>query len=945
MSSIDHLKNWHDITGGKSRPTPGCRRVSWLRFAYRVPGALLALVLVTAGPIHAQTISSPEELWLDEEEFLADDSLHAFPGQTVVLELESTRSENQGNGKGEGKRIIRNALRFEVAEADNFQFCIPEDEPHLQRLKLKRNRGRTLLNGRAGSKCESIRLEPGRYTLDIYHDGRSVPLEGATAFFHQPGKVQLTGGLGAVNGAPDFIAFRAPNNKFVSGPPNAITLQATATSVGPREVWRLAQKQLQNEPGTFYTLNNGNGFLVNNQAPDCSGDSTIYVVPQTQNCSSLPSPFLLNDHGGGTFNLVLTSVSVQGDLYSGGVFTRTDGTENLFYNTSKRFSGESMSWEYKGYDCSTDCNDETLPLSQGEIALYAECNFKGPAMVFAVDAAALSLFDAAADVGLGIGNNSLSSIRVGPNTLAILYEEAQFGGSSVKIGVDVPCLSSTEFGENATSSLQIEGLFTYIASANGCTDCVLNGIDFSDEDFSGGLDFTNSIFDEAILTNASFNGANLTQAHFSGAKLSGVDFSNANLSCTQLDGSDVTSSTFANNVLRTDFACYLNFTDTALNYSTIAQANWRYLNLSWSRMNNVPDTLSTAVEPLDLSGSRLSNVKWLAGKAMDYANFGCYASELGQDNICPEPNGATVCSTLQGTALSSASLRRTCFRDASMEGAFLSFANLDSADMSGVQLQALSGGKVATLEGAFMRNVDLSGANLTGVTANNVSFYTASGGTADATGITAPGANFSESYLAFADFSGAQSVLQSTTWINAMLIGADFSQADLSTNTSGGVNSGTNTTFEGAYLQGAQFDTTTLDDVNFINTYWDAIGAGGELNFLLPKQNLLFQSYWKDAGVPECPPALTWHSGLTPPMMETSDSNTCPNGLPGPCDSVWDSPIADISLAYFKSTVPPDYPQDATVSAELQCGTSFNPVDFCWLFTAEPPLPQCLAVQ
>ena len=906
--------------------------------------ALLSLSLQASGrairDVDVRTIDRP---WVHEDEFARDAALHATRDQTVVLHLESW--------DGRGTPIRKNALRFAVEQTLRFSFCIPEGEPHLLRIRLKRHAGPTLINGARGAACNPVTLGPGRYDLEVFHDARTVPAGGVKAFFHRPQKPRLLGGIEAAFGAPDFIAFRASNNKIVSGPDNQVTWQATADSVGPREVWRMEPQQIQGDPGTFYVLTNGNGFFVNNThvKTDCDPDFTMYVVVQGDNdieyCVFLPSPFLINDYGAGTFNLVLTSVTLDLEFYSGGIYTKTDGSDELFYNTQRHLSGETMTWEYKGYDCANGCDDSTLPLRTGEIALYAQCDFQGPAMVFSADRADLSLYDSAAAQGLAIGSNMLSSIRVGPDTLATLYDEAQFGGNLVRIGTDVACLDDLAFGENTASSFRIDGTFGYIVTTESCTECVLTGIDLSDYDFSN-MDFTASIFDEATLTGTVFNAAILDRAHFSGAMLDGADFTAADLPCTQFDNTDLSGSVFANNAIARDFSCYLNVSGATLDYADFPVADWRYMNLTGSVMKRVPDTLSSLSAPLDLSGAILSGVQWLAGKTLDGVNLGCYGSQTGQTTVCPAPNGSAVCSTLQGTVLSGASLKRACLRSASMEGTFLSFSNLDSADLSDAELQAQPGGKVTTLEGAFMRNVNLSGANLTGVTADHVNFYTASGGRADATGVNAPGASFNSAYMAFADFSGAQSNLQSTSWTDAMLLGADFSQADLSTNTSGGINSGTNTTFEGAYLQGASFDQAVLDDVNFLDTYWDAFGAGGSLNLLIPDQNLQFVGYWKDDSLPECPQTLDWESGTPAPAGVTNSDNTCPNGLPGPCDAVWDQPKVDISLAFFRSAVPPQYPQDPDATVENQCSDSFsdpNPVDLCWSIVVEPPPAQCVA--
>jgi uncharacterized protein YjbI with pentapeptide repeats len=904
-----------------------------------VVGALCLLFTSAARSLPEVAVTTLERPWVHEDEFELDALLHATPDQTVVLDLE--RSEH-------GKRIgaiRKNSLRFVVEQERAFSFCIPEGDQHLVRVRMKKERGGTVLNYRRGHRCEPVVLEPGRYKLDIYHDGRGVPAGGKTAFVHQPQALGAAGDIVPVT-VPgfDFMAFRGANGKIVTNATGgqAQQLGTVATEVGTSEVWRITATT-----NTKFTLTNGNG-----QQPKLCRDKGGQIFTGTAD-AACPQQFdtaelaTFRSTTVGPFQFNLTAIYVDSQTWIGGpVHANTDNL--LFWNSNS----ETFTADYQGYDCTAPCDDTTLPLAQGQVALYAQCNFQGPAMVFAADKADLSIYDGAFAAGLGIGNNATRSIRVGSDVVARLYPEANHGGTALTTAADIPCLDATELGNGTLSSFELiqESAVQYIISSNGCRNCILTGIDLSNEDFSG-FDFTGAVFTNADLGGTDFTSAKLAGADFSsnGTRLEQTNFSGTTLTCASFVNTDVSvASSFAGSVFAQDLSCYLDLEGATIDFANFEAADWRFFNLTGSAMLNVPDTLSSLSAPLDLSGIILNGVQWLAGKTLDHVNLGCYARQTDQQTICPQPSGESVCATLQGTVLSEASLRHACLSEASMEGAFLSFSNLDGADMSGVQLQALTGGKVATLEGAFMRNVNLSGANLTGVTASNVNFYTASGGSADATDVIAPGANFSGAYLAFADFSGAQSNLQSTIWTNAMLLGTDFSQVDLSTNTSGGVNSGTNTTFDGAYLQGALFETAILDDVNFINTSWDAFGEGGSLNLLVPAQNLLFRGYWKDIGLPECPPELTWNSGTPPPMDVTNASNTCPNGLPGPCDAAWDHPIADISLAYFQSAVPPGYPQDSNASAENQCSSSFsdpNPFDLCWTITSEPPPVQCVASQ
>lgn len=906
-----------------------------------VVGALCLLFNSAARSLPEVAVTTLERPWVHEDEFELDALLHATPDQTVVLDLE--RSER-------GKRIgaiRKNSLRFVVEQERAFSFCIPEDDRHLVRVRMKKERGGTVLNYRRGHRCEPVVLEPGRYKLDIYHDGRGVPAGGKTAFVHQPQALGAADDIVPVT-VPgfDFMAFRGANGKIVTNATGgqAQQLGTVATDVGTSEVWRITATT-----NTKFTLTNGNGQrpkLCRDKGGQIFTGTADAACPQQFDTAEL-STFRSTTVGPFQFNLA--AIYVDGQTWIGGPVHAN--TENLLFWNS---NSETFTADYQGYDCTTPCDDTTLPLAQGQVALYAQCNFQGPAMVFAADKADLSIYDGAFAAGLGIGNNATRSIRVGSDVVARLYPEANHGGTALTTAADIPCLDATELGNDTLSSFELiqESAVQYIISSNGCRNCILTGIDLSNEDFSG-FDFTGAVFTNADLGGTDFTSAKLAGANFSsnGTRLEQTNFSGTTLTCASFVNTDVSvASSFAGSVFAEDFSCYLDLEGATIDFANFEAADWRFFNLTGSAMLNVPDTLSSLSAPLDLSGIILNGVQWLAGKTLDHVNLGCYARQPGQTTVCPTPSGTAVCSTLQQSVLTGASLRKACLSGADLESAFLSFSNLDGADMSQADLLALPGGnKAVTLEGAFMRNVNLTGADLTGVRAQNVNFYSASGGKADASGVTAPGADFSGAYLAFADFSGSGSLsnFQGTTWNGAMLLGANFSQADLGVNTSGGVNSGSNTSFDGAYMQGTIFENgAVLDDVDFTNTYWDALGAGGSLNLLIPKQNLEFTGYWKALALPECPQALMWSSGNPPPMGVTTIDNTCPNALPGPCDTVWDQPKIDISRALFQSAVPPDYPQDSNASAENQCSSSFsdpNPFDLCWTITSEPPPVQCVA--
>ncbi len=849
-----------------------------------------------------------ERPWLLEEEFSVDVTLHATNFQTVVLDL-----ENSDNA------IVKNSLRFVVEKERSHRFCVAEFEQHILHTELIRDDGDTVIKYDRGGACEPVTLEAGRYLLNIYHDGSSVGSAGVTAFLHQPAPMGVSSTQLSYYTLPtmDMWVFRGPEGGFVSNDNGgtAEKLAANSEIVTPSEVW---QPHKLSGYDTLYKLTSGLGSVVS----VCKhSNHQIYSGPQDETCDvpdvAQVGNFRQSNHGLGLFQFTWgewytdsSTVDVEDVKTDSNHFLNwLDGGETPVYTT-----------EYEGHYCDTPCiDDATLSLETGQIALYKSCNYQGPAFVFMADINDISIYADAAELGLGISINQVRSIRLGNDTVAQLYPQANQGGTVQPIVQDTPCLDATELGNDKLVSFSIfaESVVEYIVSSNGCVNCNLTGIDLSNQDFTG-YDFTGSAFVTADLDD--------------------TDFSDANLSCASFSRTDVSNATFEGITIARDFSCNLDLLAATTVYSNFDKADWRYMNLSGSMMTGLPDTLSTISDPLDLSGALLSNVTWLAGKKLDGVNLGCYALEENQTTVCPAPNGTKLCSTLQGISLVGSSLERACMDHASMEGAFLTVSNLDGADLSNVKLKALKEGNPATLNGAFMRNVKLTGADITGVSMNNVNFYTVSGGTADATDMIATGADFSDSYLAFADFSGSTSNLQSTIWSNAMLLGVTFEQADLSKNTSGGVNSGTATNFTGAYMQGTEFSDAILDDANFTNTYWDTLGSGGKLNFLIPRQNLGFTGYWKDISLPECPLDLTYVAGNPPPMNVTNANNTCPNGGPGPCDSWWGDPAQDISLAFFQSAVVPLFPQDPSASAENQCSSDSNPVDFCWTTTNNPTL-------
>ncbi|TKB25881.1 pentapeptide repeat-containing protein [Desulfopila sp. IMCC35006] len=973
------------------------------------------LALGKSVPTPAVTvIDSP---WVYEEEFLTHPTLHARNNQTVILNLESSvqkgrknleerafrgeskdradrgkrnivkgnKSSHKDRGKSHQKKdsLIKNSVRFLVEEEQRYSFCIPDEEPYIVRIKLTGSSRNTMLNTRKGSACKAVLLEPGRYALDIYHDGSRVGA-GKKAFLHRPARqrhLRSQSPVGTTHGGtlqeqltyPNFFALSAGTNSIgkmylhsdTNTDPPKLALSASSNGVIDKFVLSFYNattdfQQFQNSRPLAPWLPQSewdSGFAPVTITPFVN--STFQYAPYTMSLHAQYCPtkvdnstffctvgFILNDAGDGTYTMW---ADTDVDNLFPWVEAQPGGPDNHVPVVVSSVSGNvddpnALNWDFTfiGYaDAST-----MPPLQEGEFAIYSQCDFKGTAFVFDsdVDFSEFSTMTQAAITP----PSSIKTIKLGPSTFLQMFKNGQ---SVANIGADVSCASEPIVADQTNVFIDV---LKFIAATNSCINCNLAGVDFSGDDFSGadfgdgtkGVDFSGAILTGANLANANFSNTNLTDADLDTitgttvSSMSGASFTGASLDCTSFKGSDLTGAGFGNNTFMADQRCYVDLSGATFDFATFDKTVWRYLDLSSSTAENVPDVISTAAEPLDLSGAVLTNVKWLKGKTLDYVNLGCNRSDAQTTTVCPASSGTEVCTTLQGAELTGASLIKACLSGASMEGVDLAFSNLDGTDLSNAVLEANTGGtgsgRVGTLEGAFMRDVDMSGANLTGVNASNVNFYSSSSTpTAIANEITAPGADFSGAYMAGADFSGSTSNLQSTNWSGAMLINANFSQADLSVNTSGGVNSGTNSTFKGAYLQGAIFDEANISDVDFTSTYWDAQGSGGKFNFLIPRQNLGFTGYWKGPDVPECPaPELKYPDSILPPSA-TNEDNTCPDGGTGPCDTVWDQPRDDISDAFFQSSTT-GFPQVGGLNPADQCGGTSNPADFCWNVTNNP---------
>ncbi len=943
----------------------------------------------------AQEVSTNTRPWLEEAEFSLNAALYATLDQTIILHLEPVEALDEFHnihGKNHGKNrehepfyrhkaLKLNTVRFLISKAVKVSFCIPSDEPFMREFTLANASGKVVLHSRQGNHCRTRTLRPGLYTLNVWHDPSNIPPSGKDVFLHRPRARLFRPSLGVeagvdvtpLPGIPDFISFTGPNGLFVSdasSPDYALTCDSE--TVHPTEVWRLAS--VPNTPS--YTFTDGPGYLVTEK---------LFTVPAEfygsyEGVSGYVTPrFQFNDKGNWKFTLTAWWDPKPSITSSAGVVI----------DEAKTFVGDDsvsptvFTARYQGFTCPSTCDNKTLPLQEGEIALFSKSNYQGDAVVALSDVNEFANYNAT-----GSAQTKMESVRVGPNTFVILYDGGNMQGDQVPISVDTPSLSGTAVGSQGIMSWQI---FTsakqFILKTDTCVSCNLEGIDLSNHDLSEGVftgsDFTNANltgtnfshadfeqtlltganlsnanFTQAVLTNANLeksdlNATELTSANLTGATLSAptltstnfqsanlthaiflgttayqdTNFSDANLACTSFSGTDenttwnLTGAVYNKDPsVTTDFSCRLILKNVELNASTFATDFWHYFDLTGTTINN-----DTGITPLTLS--TLNDPLDLSGAILSSVT-GLSGAVLDGANLgCATPN-ATVknCSQLIDTDLSEASMRKATLTNVALNGANLTNANLTEANLQGAQLlKSPITQSSATLQGAALKNANLSGADLSGANLTNANWYST-------TSEVCPGSSWKGTCA-----SGEGAALNSANFEAAYLVGLDLSGAiPQGTNFSGAIlvgayftganlsrdpTTGVATTFANAFLQGVDFTDAITTGVNFYSAYVD-LSAGETRLFQLPTSNLEFAGFAPFAGsIPGCV-EFSFSSMTTVPP--TDSDNICPDGGKGACtDARWLSPITPIGGALPPSTT------DTTNGLSNGCNSST--LDINWI--------------
>jgi uncharacterized protein YjbI with pentapeptide repeats len=441
----------------------------------------------------------------------------------------------------------------------------------------------------------------------------------------------------------------------------------------------------------------------------------------------------------------------------------------------------------------------------------------------------------------------------------------------------------------------------------------LSGTDLSQIDPGGtqGVDFSNAILIDAVLSNgqalgsnynysqaqfvqahlenanltnlnlagAKFNGATLTGAHLDGANLTGADLTGANLAGatlagTILTGATLTSTIFNNVDLSTTVFDPIPKFGTSAATRTLFQGatvpapslghNWSYIDLTGATVTNI----ATA----DLKGLVAVNTLFPLSIQFGRVNFNPRDPSSQQANFT---SAQLFYADFTGADLGFANLK-----GALLKGAKLNGANLSGATLKDAWLIAQGSGddpnqyEAAVVTNAFLLNTVLDQAQAAGVDFSGSLFATdpmISPTQASAQGAFMVRSIFSDATVVQVNFRGTQ--FSGAQFTNTILIGSTFPSCALNP-TSDAVHSVP--TMHNANISGTLFaDVSGGVTTNPANM--DGLEMDGA-TYLTPSpyQPTTYKDYYGNT--------VTIYVNFGPTVLgTTTSSTTCPNGQSGPC--------------------------------------------------------------
>jgi len=465
-------------------------------------------------------------------------------------------------------------------------------------------------------------------------------------------------------------------------------------------------------------------------------------------------------------------------------------------------------------------------------------------------------------------------------------------------------------------------------------------------------------FSGANLRRADFSGADLAFANFTGADLTMVNFSNARLSGAIFTQADSTGANFVGARFG-EFAPGDPPTPAMAITADLRAANLTKAILTGAQLYGV-DLSNANLTSADLRGAQFTsnpaggipNAATLAGATLSNANLegaNCTGARFNDDNGGSPTRfvGATLTgvnfssANLSGVDLHFMDLSSSNFSSAVMYGATLTNAKLDDTNFSGAFLTHSSPQfpKAADLSGAHLKNANFTSADLGGALFVDASLYgtvPVNQGTCDTSQATPTCATLSRADLTNTDFTDAflfgvdftRATMKATTFIHAVVAGANFADVNSNDNTSTGLGNN----FNRGFLQGANFlAARNLTGTDFANAFMDFRPGGNTMYVKLDGNHTMFPG-WPTPSQPVC--ALVYYAN--PTTVPTDNATfTCPDGTqafdnsPSGCGPI---PTDGSMPSHWKSpddiaTTSPSgaYAQDSTFTPRnLHCVPDFN---------------------
>lgn len=779
---------------------------------------------------------------IQDREFEANPLLTAQPGQAIIFTPDRTKSVG----------------RFDFTEGTH-QFCLEGGGGSFTSLNLQTSDGQTIALSLDRSGCGVVDLPQGVVSVRLGHRVGPKPPAWVTALVRADlVRVGAPGNPPAIPPVPLVDADNSPRGGFWAIQDNTFNARGTfgnrILSTAPDN-----NSQILVDPATAF-----DGLSLW-QLPSMSGQYTPALLgPQTNLWSLFASlPYVVETCGyycgnayGPPPNLQIKDLgnyqfvfNIYPPNLSVGLYGNTTNGVTVLAVTLGGVPADTFQVLFRFFPDGSKIGS----LSDGEVAIYQNCNQAGPTAVF------IPLMGA----GAVSGPYNLTALSSSATTLDGTGKSVQIGhGSSIYWGSSSASIQGAVVSNSAclsaspASQLFVEPVSNTLVVAHdllnkSCVDCVLAGqslnltagsavADFSNWNFSG-ADFSNSTLSNlnmsgSNLSGVKFIGATLTDVDLSGSEVSsnGLDFTGATLTRVKFNGVEINNFNFSKATLaNVDLSGArfsggeLDFTGATLNQVNLSGVNPAAITAAGATFCGVSLKGSDSNNLLDLTSGKFANVQvTLSSSCAADLSF----TKLTANLVAGSPwtgfnfTGTVITGLQPGQVLSTQSnpfdFTGVEIAGMSLEGVVLDYAKgLAGRDLTAVQFNDsslryvnLSGAK---LYGAKLSNANLEGANMGGVYLTK----------APSQNIAA--ANLTGAFLRNVNLSGSQlsgAIFTNANFYSQVAVGQGLCTPDPTTGftnacatAAGSVMYGT--IFNSAYLFGVDFTKTTAQGVNFSNAF------------------------------------------------------------------------------------------------------------------------------